>query len=55
MLNFTYEFDIEIKNKNVARISLTFYLPIETISRPSQSCETIPLKEDNRCAIVGGG
>jgi hypothetical protein len=45
MLNFTYEDDIEVKNKNVAGISLAFYLPIETIRRPPQSRETIPLKE----------
>jgi hypothetical protein len=44
MLNFTYEDDIKIKNKHVAGISRTYYLPIQTISRPLQSRETIPLK-----------
>jgi hypothetical protein len=43
MLNFTYEDDIKIKNKHVAEISRTFYLSTETISRPPQSRETIPL------------
>jgi hypothetical protein len=43
MLNFTYEDDIKIKNKHVVGISKTFYLSIETISRPPQSRETIPL------------
>jgi hypothetical protein len=44
MLNFTYENDIKIKNKHVAGISRTFfYLSTETISRPLQSRETIPL------------
>jgi hypothetical protein len=41
MLNFTYEGNIKIKNEHVAR---TFYLSTETISRPPQSRETIPLK-----------
>jgi hypothetical protein len=45
MLNFTYEDDIKIKNKHVAGISRTFYLSTETISRPPQSCETIPLNQ----------
>jgi hypothetical protein len=44
MLHFTYEDDIEIKNKHVAGISITFYLPMERISRPPQSRETIPLR-----------
>jgi hypothetical protein len=43
MLNFTYEDDIKIKNKHFAGISRTYYLPIQTISRPPQSRETIPL------------
>jgi hypothetical protein len=43
MLNFTYEDDIKFKNKHVAGISRTFYLSVETISRPPQSRETIPL------------
>jgi hypothetical protein len=43
MLSSTYEDDIKIKNKHVAGISTTFYLSIETISRPSESRETIPL------------
>jgi hypothetical protein len=43
MLNFTYEDKIKIKNKLVAGISKTFYVSIETISRPPQSRETIPL------------
>jgi hypothetical protein len=43
MLNFTYEDDIEIKNKHVAGVSRTFYLSTESISRPPQSRETIPL------------
>jgi hypothetical protein len=34
MLNFTYEDDIKIKNKHVEGISRTYYLPIQTISRP---------------------
>jgi hypothetical protein len=42
MFNFTYEDNIKIKNKHVAGISMTFYLSIETISRPPQSHETIP-------------
>jgi hypothetical protein len=41
MINFTYEDDIEIKNKHVAGISITFYLPIEAFRRPPQSRETI--------------
>jgi hypothetical protein len=44
MLNFTYEDDIKIKSKHVAGISRTFHLSIETLSRPPQSRETIPLK-----------
>jgi hypothetical protein len=43
VLNFTYEDNIKIKNKYVAGISRTFYLATETISRPSQSGETIYL------------
>jgi hypothetical protein len=39
----TYEDDIKIKNKHVEGISMTFYLSIETISRPPQSSATIPL------------
>jgi hypothetical protein len=42
--NFTYADDIKIKNKHVAGIPRTFYLSTETISRPPQSRETIPLK-----------
>jgi hypothetical protein len=42
--NFTYEDDIKIKNKNLAGIPRPFYLSTETISRPPQSRETIPLK-----------
>jgi hypothetical protein len=34
---------IEIKNKYVVGISITFYIPIETINRPPQSRETITL------------
>jgi hypothetical protein len=45
MLNFTYEDNIKIKNKHAAGISRTFYLSTETISRPPQSRETIPLKQ----------
>jgi hypothetical protein len=44
MMNFLYEEDIKIKHKQVAGISSTFYLSTETISRPPQSRETIPLK-----------
>jgi hypothetical protein len=47
MFNFTYEDDIKIKNKHVAGISRTFYLSIETISRPPRSRETIPLRIKN--------
>jgi hypothetical protein len=43
MLNFKYEDDIKIKNKHVPGMSRTFYLSKETISRPPQSRETIPL------------
>jgi hypothetical protein len=43
MLNFTYVDDIKIKNTHAAGISMTFYLSTETISRPPQSRETIPL------------
>jgi hypothetical protein len=43
MLNFTYEDNIKIKNKHVAGVSRTYYLSVETISRPSKSRETIPL------------
>jgi hypothetical protein len=43
MFNFTYEDDIKIKSKHVAGISRTFHLSIETLSRPPQSRETIPL------------
>jgi hypothetical protein len=45
MLNFTYEDDIKIKYKQVSVISRTYYryLSKETISRPPQSRETIPL------------
>jgi hypothetical protein len=42
MLNFTYEDNIKIKYKQVAGISRTYYLSKETISRPTQSRETIP-------------
>jgi hypothetical protein len=44
MLNVTYEDDLKIKNEHVAGVSRTFYLSTETISRPPQSRETIPLK-----------
>jgi hypothetical protein len=44
MLNFTYEDDVKIKNKHVAGVSRTYYLSIETISRPPQSRDTIHLK-----------
>jgi hypothetical protein len=44
--NFTYEDDIKIENKHVAGILRTFYLSTETISRPPQSRETIPLKQE---------
>jgi hypothetical protein len=43
MLNFTYEDNSKIKSKHVAGISRTFHLSMETLSRPPQSCETIPL------------
>jgi hypothetical protein len=43
MLNFTYEDDIKIKYEQVVGISRTYYLSKETISRPPQSRETIPL------------
>jgi hypothetical protein len=43
MLNFTYEDELKIKNKHVAGVSKTFYLSTETISRPPQTRETIPL------------
>jgi hypothetical protein len=52
MLNFTYEDDIKIKNKHAVGISRTFYLSIETISRPPQSRETIHL---NLCGHKRGG
>jgi hypothetical protein len=42
-LNFTYEDDFKIKNKHAAGVSTTFYLSPETISRPPQPRETIPL------------
>jgi hypothetical protein len=51
MLNFTYEDNIKIKNKLVAGVSRTFYLFTETISRPPQSRETIPLKIDQLGAV----
>jgi hypothetical protein len=43
MLNFTYEEDIKIKNKYGAGNYGTSYLSTETISRPPQSLEKIPL------------
>jgi hypothetical protein len=43
MLNFTYEDDTKIKNKHVTGISRTYYISIQSISRPTQSRETIPL------------
>jgi hypothetical protein len=43
MLNFAHEEDIKIKYKQVAGISRTYYQSKETISRPPQSRETIPL------------
>jgi hypothetical protein len=58
MLNFTYEDDVKIKNNHVAGVARTYYLSIETISRPPQSRETIPLKirfhlaENERCAYT---
>jgi hypothetical protein len=45
MLNFTYEDGFKIKNKHVAGVSRTFYLSTETIRRPPQSRETIPLRQ----------
>jgi hypothetical protein len=51
MLIFTYEDDIKIKNYHVAGISRTFYLSTETISRPPQSRETIPLTTNIAFAI----
>jgi hypothetical protein len=44
MLNFEYEDDIKMKIKNLASISRTLYLTTETISRPPNLHETIPLK-----------
>jgi hypothetical protein len=46
MLNVTNEDDIQIKYKHVTGISRTYYLPIQNISRPPQSRETIPLKAE---------
>jgi hypothetical protein len=46
--NYSHEDDIKIKNEHVAGISRTYYLPIQTINRPPQSRETIPL---NRLAV----
>jgi hypothetical protein len=43
MSKLTCEDEIKIKNKYVAGISRTFYLSIETINRPPQFRETIPL------------
>jgi hypothetical protein len=43
MLNFTYADNLKIKNKNIAGVTRAFYLSTETISRPPQSRETIPL------------
>jgi hypothetical protein len=54
MLNFTYKEDIKIKNKHVAGISRTFYLSTETIGRPPQSREIIPLKWLLKCIIQKG-
>jgi hypothetical protein len=51
MLNFTYEDDIKIKNKHVAGVSRTYNLSIETISRPPQSRETIPLKKKRKLSV----
>jgi hypothetical protein len=48
ILNFTYEDDLKIKNKHVAGVSRTFYLSTETISRPPQSREPIPLMTPNK-------
>jgi hypothetical protein len=45
VLNFTYEDNIKIKYKQAAGISRTYYLSKETISRPLQSRETIPLSQ----------
>jgi hypothetical protein len=42
-LNFTREDAIKIKYYQVVGISRTYYLSIETISRPPQSRETVPL------------
>jgi hypothetical protein len=43
MLSFTYEDEIKIKSKHVSGIPRTFHLPIETLSRPPQSRETVHL------------
>jgi hypothetical protein len=42
-VEFTYEDDIENKNKYVAGTSRTICVSSETINRPPQSRETIPL------------
>jgi hypothetical protein len=52
MLNFTYEYDVKIKNKHVAGISKTSYLSTETIRRPPQSRETIPLMTQTKDNVV---
>jgi hypothetical protein len=43
---------LKLKNKSVVGISLTFYLSIETISRPPQSHETIPLIVSLHCFVI---
>jgi hypothetical protein len=43
--NFRHEDGFKINNKYFPAISRTLYLSTETISRPQQSHETIPLKE----------
>jgi hypothetical protein len=45
MLHFTFEEDFKIKNKYVAGISRTICLSTQTINRPPQSRETVPLGE----------
>jgi hypothetical protein len=52
MLKFTYDDDIEFKTEHDAGISWTFYLSVETISRPPQSRETIPLNVRIDCLKI---
>jgi hypothetical protein len=45
MFNFRYEDGFKINNNNFPAISRVLYLSTETISKPPQSHETIPLIE----------